>query len=303
MSLALCFEGATLKLQISEYHVGRSAAEKYVFQLCKKLNYKLPAQNAHLAVITITNPDKTTKICISKEIEFVRRNGKANTLQFIHDANDRFLNTPVSIGLMGDVAGIKAQIKSTYGEHSTTIQFPGVIEAPEVSFADDISFFRKEAVRCFNDEDLSGFSRSFRGFLQSGISLVECFMHRYNFHVKTMIPSTEEYANTAVLDSRKSFDERIDAWMVTFACHKMTELKNSKEYSKFKELKKQRNNIVHPSNPSVPYGAREVIRYLNYARDGVGGLLSELRKYTGHTENIGFIRQVKTQPSITIAKK
>lgn len=283
-------------------HVGVEKAEKYILQLCKELNIPVHRKRDLHNTVKITSGENITEINLQNEIEYVKKNGKANTLQMMLDTNDRFLNTPLSIGVLGDDCGLKIEMSSKYGQHASSIQFPGVIEAPETSFADDITYFRREAVRTFNDSDLSGFSRSYRGFLQSGISLIDCFLHRYAFHVKTMIPSTDEYSNTAILDSRRSMEERLEAWMVTFAYHKMDEYKNSKQRSKFIELKSQRNNIVHPSNPSIPYGAKEVVKYLNYAQDGIGGLLSELRRYTGYSENIGFIRQIKTQPSIIMRK-
>lgn len=291
-----------MKLSIPEYHIGTEKAEKYILQLCKELNIPPPRKRDRRNIIRITSGETVTEIDFEKEIEYIKRNGKALTLQNMLDANDRFLNTPLSIGVLGDDCGIKMRLNSTYGAHNSSIQFPGVIEAPELSFSDDISHFRREAVRTFNDGNLSGFSRSYRGFLQSSVSLIDCFLHRYNFHVKRMIHSSDEYTNTAVLDSRKSIEERLEAWITTFAFHKMDEFKNSKQRSKFIELKSQRNNIVHPSNPSIPYGAKEVVKYLNYAQDGVGGLLTELRRYTGFSENIGFIRQIKTQPTIIIAK-
>ena len=291
-----------MKLSIQEIYVGAEKAEKYVLQLCKELNIPVQRKKDLRNIVRITSGENVTEINLQKEIEYVKKNGKANTLQMMLDSNDRFLNTPLSIGILGDDCGLKIEMNSKYGSHASSIQFPGVIEAPEISFADDITYFRREAVRTFNDNDLSGFSRSYRGFLQSSVSLIDCFLHRYTFHIKTMIPSTNEYSNTAVLDSRKSMEERLEAWMVTFAYHKIDEYKNSKQRSKFIELKNQRNNIVHPSNPSIPYGAKEVVKYLNYAQDGIGGLLSELRKYTGYSENIGFIQQIKTQPVIVMRK-
>lgn len=262
----------------------------------------MPAKGDRRKVVKITTGNNVTEIDLEKEFQYIKKNGKALTLQMMLDQNDRFLNTPLSLGITGDDSGIKLKLTSTYGDHTSTIEFPGVIEAPEISFSDDISYFRREAVRTFNEDDLSGFSRSYRGFLQSAVSLVDCFLHRYTFHVKSLIPDTKEYINTEALDSRKSLEERLDAWMTTFAAHKIQEYKSSKQRSKFIELKDQRNRIVHPSNPSVPYEAKEVVKYLNYAQDGIGGLLSELRRYTGYSENIGFIRQVKTQPVISVTK-
>lgn len=123
------------------------------------------------------------------------------------------------------------------------------------------------------------------------------------FHIKNLIPSTKEYKNTEVLDSRKSLEDRLDAWIQTFAIHKSKEFVNSRSRSKFIELKNQRNSIVHPSQPTIPYDVKSVIKYLNFVQEGVGGLLSDLRRFSGYSENIGFIRQMKTEPEIRILKK
>lgn len=291
-----------MKLSIPEFHLGTEKAEKYICQLLKDLKLSVPPKSDRQKTIKVILRNQETDIDLRLEVEHVKKTGKAHILQMILDQNDHFLNTPLSLGMMGDDCGIKINLSSTYGSHKSAIEFPGVIEAPEISFADDLSYFRREAVLAFNHKDLSGFSRSYRGYLQSSVSLVECFLHRYTFHVKQLIPSTNEYANTEILDSRRSIEERLEAWMTIFATQNLQEYLGSKQQSKFIELKSQRNRIVHPSAPSVPYSMKDVVKYLNYVQDGIGGLLADLRRYSGYSENIGFIHQVKTLPLITVIK-
>ncbi len=252
--------------------------------------------------LTLSIGNKDVLVNFPEEIEHTQRNGRAKTLQVICDAKDRYLNSPPSIGIINGVVGIRVNLKTQYGQHTTNVEFPGCIVSPEISFADDISYYRHETVKAFNCGDLSGFSRAYRGYLQSSISLVDCFLHRYTFHLKTMIPSTSKYNNTATLDSRSPIEDRLDAWMVTFATDSGDKFKNSKHRSKFIELKDQRNAMAHPTLPTIGYDAKEVVRYLNYAQEGVGGLLAELRKYSRETEYIGFIQQVKNQAKVSIIK-
>lgn len=289
-----------MKLTIPEFHVGRAKAEKYIALLCKELNLPVPKGQEFAGIITINNGHKSTEIHLAKEVESVRRNGKADILQMIFDSSDTFLNTPLSIDVTTS-GGLKVKIESKYGSHSSVVNSPGFIEAPETSFSQDIVFYRKQAVQLFNRQDKPGFARAYRGYLQSCVSLVECFIHRYTFHVKNMIPSMQEFDNTATLDSRSSIDDRLDAWMNTFAIHKMKDFKNSKSRLKFLELKIQRNAIVHPSYPSVPYEVKDTIKFLDYCQDGVGGLLGDLRNYAGYSENIGFIKQIRSQGEVRIA--
>jgi hypothetical protein len=270
-----------------EHRLRREKAEKYIFDLCKQLNIQ-------------AGPNSFVNV--QHEIDFAIKHGRADVLQSIFDSSDRFLNSPMSIGMGGNVPGLKVEMASNYGNHKSSINNHGLIEAPEISFSKEITFYRKEAVIAFNNDDLSNFARCYRAFLQSSVSLVECFIHRYVCHIRALIASTKEYVNTETLDSRRSIEDRLDAWMQTFATHRMEEFKSSKSRSKFIELKMQRNSLVHPSQPTIPYEVRNVVKYLNFVQDGVGGLLSDLRRFSGYNENIGFIRQVKTEPEIRIIK-
>lgn len=291
-----------MKLLMPKFQVGKERSEKYVLRLCKDLKLPIRHRKDLKKVLTINN-SKRTKIKLRDEVSFVRQNGKANRLQQMFDANDRYLNTPVSMAMIGTDCGLKIQMNSNYGNHATNISFPGSMEAPEVSLSNDISHYRGEAVECFNSNDIHGFTRAYRAYLQCCVSLIDCFIYRYTFHVKELIPSTSEYQNTAILDSRKPIEERLEAWITTFATHKLDIFINSKQRSKFLELKKQRNEIIHPAQPCIGYSVKTVVKYLNYVQDGVGGLMAELRKYSGYSENIGFIRQIKTQAEIKIVKK
>jgi len=291
-----------LKLSIPEYQVGKKKAEKYVLALCKKLNIQMSSRKGLMCTIVITDGDSKTKINFPEEIATVRKTGKGLTLQNMLDSKDKFLNTPVSMAILGSVPGVSFDMSSNYGSHTTKVGFPGCIEAPEISFTEDIDFYRKEAVRSFNEDDYQQFARAYRGCLQSCISLMDCFINRYTFHIKEMIPSTKEYENTSVLDSKKSIEDRLDAWITTFAAHKSNEYKASKNRHMFFELKKERNKIVHAAHPSVGYGVKDIVKHLNNVPAGVGGFLSELRSYTGFTENIGFIRQLKTLAKIQVIK-
>jgi hypothetical protein len=189
-------------------------------------------------------------------------------------------------------------VASNYGSHTTALDGDGYIEAPEVSFSDELALYRREAVNCFNSGDLIGFCRNYRAFLQSSVSLVECVLHRYTFHARELIPSMAFYENTAVLDSRVGLEARLEAWMQTFAAHKMEDFKQSASRSKFIELKEQRNQIVHPSSPTIGYSVKSVVKYMNFSQSGVGGLLHDLRQYSGDSTLIGFIQHVRTLPDI-----
>ncbi|NOV28493.1 hypothetical protein [Methylomonas sp. ZR1] len=289
-----------MKLNIPEFQVGKDKAEKYILNLCKDLGCSISDRKDLTKIKEIDFGGRHYKINLPKEVDIVRKSGKADVLQRLFDSKDPFLNMFPGMSVATTAPGLKINITSSYGSHSVSVNAPGFIEAPEISFSDDISFYRKEAVVMFNQDDIPGFARAYRAYLLSCISLLDCVIHRYAFHIKALIPSTHDYANTKVLDSICSFDEKLEAWMTTFAAHKIDEYKKSKYWSKFIELKTKRNEIVHSVNPHIGYDIKDSVKYLNYVQDGVGGFLAELRKYAGQSENIGFIRQVKTQAEITI---
>ena len=287
-----------MKLATAEYHQDNESAGRYVLKLCKELNFAVNKKHLN-GIIEINAGNKKISINLADEVEYTRRNGKAQLLQSMLDSGDRFLNSPMSMGSTS--TGIV--LSSSYGSHSATVEGAGYIEPPEFSFSEDIIFYRKEAVAMFNAGNFVEFCRCYRAYLQSCVSLIDCFIHRYNFHIKMHVPDTAAYASTKTLDSMQSIEKRLEAWMEIFAIHKLSEVKVSKYWFKFMEIKKQRNNIVHPSNPTIPYGVEDAVKHLNYVQEGIGGILAELRKHSGNTANIGFINRVKTAPEIRILKK
>lgn len=286
-----------MKLVAYEFHLGKEKAEKYVISLCK--NLKLPINNPKQLLENILIDSEV--INLKDEVDNVARFGKAKVLQNLHDQNDRFLNSCLSLGYIKE-GGVKITMTSNYGNWSANLNSSGLIESPELSLAEDLCFYQRQIITEFNNKNLTEFTRAYRGLLLASVSIIDCFINRYLHHIKTMIPSTKDYQNTAILDSRDSIESRLEAWMMTFATHKLEDFKESKKRLKFFELKQQRNFIVHPSAPTITYKIEDVVKITNYIQDGIGGLMSELRVYAGQTEYIGFIQQIKTMPKIRIIK-
>jgi len=292
-----------LEADLHKIRVGKEKAEKYVLQIWRDLNLpKIQKKHLYREVKISQQQAQPFTIDLKNEIEFVRINGKAKALQQMLDFNDRFLSSPISIAIMGDETGMKFDLDSQYANYSESVKFPGGIESPEISFADDITHYRKEAYKAILANDFSGLTRSYRSYLQCAVSLVDCFLHKYTFHVNTFVPNSTEYTNIATLNSQAPLEDRLDAWVRTFAAHKQKEFKSSKYRSKFIELKGKRNGIVHPTYPMYSYSVKEMVKFLNYAPDAIGGLLAQLRSFAETTENIGFIQQMKSEPLIQLKK-
>ena len=277
-----------------EFHLGTDKAERYVLGLCRRLGIRVNGRAGLRTKIEVPNGSGQFELNLPAEVNFARKNGRADVLQSMHDSGDRFLNTPFSLGTSS--AGM--QLTISYGAHTSSVGGGGYIEAPEASFSDEIGLYRREAVKAFNSDDLVNFCRCYRAFLQSSVSLVECVLHRYTFHVRQIIPSMDFYQNTATLESRAGLEARLDAWMQTFATHRISDFKHSAARSKFIELKSQRNSIVHPASPTIAYNVKEVVKYMNFAQQGIGGLLSDLREYSGASPHIGFIQHIRTLPLV-----
>jgi hypothetical protein len=280
--------------------VNTEKAIKYIELLCKDINFPF---NKSMLTKSITYNVGQNKQLISfpDELQSIKTNGKANILQFYYDSNDQFLKLPPEMSLYTDGAsGLHFNISSSYGSFSSELEGPGAVEAPETSLSYDIISSRNKCIESFNNKNYIDFNSYYRSFLFSSISLVDCFLHRYNFYLKENIKDTSEYDNLKELDSISAIDKRLRAWMYTFATDKIDEIELTKQWSQFMELKKIRNSIVHPTNPTISYSVKNITKTLNLAKYGIGGLLLLMRKYACQRELIGFIQSIYNVPEIRI---
>jgi hypothetical protein len=228
---------------------------------------------------------------LNAELEYVQRNGRANLLQDAHDEADAFLSKPLSLGYNTDT-GISVKLTSNYKGYTIELKGPGVIEAPELTIANDIIHFRRQAANCINLNDFSGVLANYRAYLSASISLVDCFLHRYLFQIRGATSGNAAYQNIEKLGSTAPLEERVEAWFMTFCLEKFKPFKSTKQWSQFKELKLKRNEIIHPATPLVRYKYLDVVKFLNYAKEGIGGLLAQMRVCANQTPNIGFIQSI-----------
>lgn len=289
-----------MKLVLSEILLGKSKAQNYILRICKQLKCPYVEKKAlDKTTFDINVNGKIKKIFLKDEVESVMKTGRAGFLQDMLDQSDFFLKPTIDISTTSSNLNLKSEI----GSFQTEVSGPGLIEPPEKSLTKDISYYRILAVKEFNQGDVSGFARAYRSYLFSCVSLVDCFLYRYYFHIKELPnPDIKKYDNILKLGSHASVEDRIDAWLITFTGCGKDQICNLKEYSKFIELKKLRNEIVHPKNPAVSYQVTDAVRYLNYANDAVGGLLTRLRVLARQNENSGFIREMVFLPEIKIYK-
>lgn len=292
-----------MKLNRSGFFVGKDKATKHILYLAKSLNIDVPKYKDFSKDIILSNESKSFRVNFSEEVNQIIKTGRSNMLQTWFDANDRFLQPALELSMEGDVSGLEVKMTSSLGTHTAHVSSSGVLEAPELALGRDICYYHQQTCALYNDGDMNGFARSFRGFLHSCVALVDCFLFRYTFHLKEMKIDTSEYMNTVTLDSKARIEDRLDAWIQTFAATELGQFPNWKERSQFMELKAKRNEFTHPTVPSVSFEPKEVTRYLNYGASGVGGMLAKMRKASGASDRIGFIYQIHHLPKVTVPKK
>lgn len=292
-----------MKLDRSNFYVGKDRAIKHIVYLARSLNIAVPKFRDFSKDVVLKNGSKEFRVNFAEEVEQVVKAGRSNMLQAWFDANDRFLNPALEMSIEADVSGLEFTMTSSLGSHTAQASSDGVLEAPELALARDICYYHQQTCALYNSGDKHGFARSFRAFLHSCVALVDCFLFRYTFHLKEMKVDTSEYMNTVTLDSKARIEERLEAWIQTFAATELEEFPDWKERSQFMELKAKRNKFTHPTAPSVSFEPKEVARYLNYGASGVGGMLAKMRKASGETDRIGFIYQIHHLPKVTIPKR
>lgn len=280
-------------------YLGRDKAIRHVTSLAKALRIAVPQHKQFAKDILIPSGAKTVRINFDEEIAHTCQHGRAKILQSWFDASDRFLQPAMEMSATSSTPGLRFQLTSTLGTYSAHVSNHGVLESPELALARDITYFHKETCNQYNARDIAGFSRSFRGFLHSATSLVDCFLFRYAFHIREIVPDPSQYINTLTLDSRASVMERLEAWLMTFAPNELESFKTWPERSRFIELKDKRNEFTHPAVPTVSFEPKDVAKYLNYGATGVGKLLGRLRRASSASDKIGFIHEISHLPTVT----
>ncbi len=232
-----------------------------------------------------------TDIDLNSELDYVQRYGRANLVQQAHDELDVYLSKPLSMGYNTDT-GVSIKLTSNYKGYVVELKGPGVIEAPELTIANDIIYFRRRTANCINSNEFTEVLANYRAYLSASISLVDCFLHRYLFQIRRAIAGQNENKYIEKLGSTAPLEDRIEAWFITFCPEKFKIFKSMPQWSQFKELKLKRNEIIHPATPLVRYKYLDVVKFLNYAKEGIGGFLAQMRQCANQTPNIGFIQSI-----------
>lgn len=289
-----------MKLELQPYSLGKKKAIEMLNNMLLDLNVSIPS-NVHLydSIVTING---TEEIALSEEIEHIRKNGKANKIQLIYDQNDMFSNNFHSIGYTSNIPGLSTNIQGKIGDFEINISDPGLLDTPEKWLQSDITTYRKQFVDSWNSGDPYSSTRYFRGYLLASISFIECILYQYVFFLSLKIDDLDQYQNINILKSRDSIENKLSAWLDTFAIHKKSSIIQSSEWSHMKIIKNARNRIVHPDKPIASYNIKSMVQILNAGKKGIGGLLIKMRKAAQQKEFVSILQVIKNMPEIVIKK-
>jgi hypothetical protein len=167
----------------------------------------------------------------------------------------------------------------------------------ENELTDDIIHFRKAACEASVPPNFYDCTRHYRSYLQSSVSLIDCFLNRY---VELVSPSHP--GKKIPFASGPPLEERLDAWATEFAPNKLQSFKDSSERGKFTLIRRARNNFVHAAEPYVGISLPALPDNLNAVRRGIGGLLLKMRELAGQP-TLGFIEKLRAAPFVTFRPK
>jgi hypothetical protein len=287
-------------LQIERYHRSEADAREYVAQLAASLGVsnfktKLTCGND----FTIRTSGRSTIVNPRKEVFQARLTGVAPSMQGLLDHYDRLMPSPLSFGAS---MGGKVKATSTIMGHTTSLNGDGILEPPVVALADDVLFFRRQAVEASTGHDLAVIARAYRTYLQVCISLVDAFLGYATFSLQWADPSKTASEDFKIVQSTAPFETRVDAWS-KLCDHPPETFRQTRSWSDLSKLRQERNRYVHPTEPIYVLGIDEIVNVLNQCREGVGGTLEYLRKIAGLPPWLSYIQKVKTAPTITKSKR
>ena len=183
----------------------------------------------------------------------------------------------------------------TYGKYQKEVQGPSRLSPLENDLTDDVLHFREAACVASASDGYYDCTRHYRSYLQSSISLIDCFINRY-VHLSSTAGQLPE-----ALTKPGPFEPRFDAWITTFTGHSPTEIKQTAEWSQCCALRKERNRAVHAVEPYIGIQIQDLPRHFNHVRRGIGGLLRRMREQASQP-TLGFIERLRNAPLVEFHK-
>jgi hypothetical protein len=277
-------------LRMDPYHLSTPRARELVTKELRALGLKgLPSPKRELV---LTQGRAETRTTFEELVRRTRELGYVEPFQPERDRGDSVFGGSFAIGSPN--WQFKHEVK--WAGYSKVLSGPGWFQPAPNFLMGDILYFRAQTC-AHSDEPACNLSlRYFRCYLSACVSAVEAFMNRYVAVAQHAKFTSDEF--TKLLDARDLVN-RFELWLQVFDTSesKPSTFFNCKEWSQFLAIRNYRNDVVHAVDPVAGYEMREVQRFLNYVRLGVGGLMLRMRELRNEP-TVAFIERLRTAPSV-----
>ena len=284
-------------LEIAKYHRSARDADVYTKRVFKLWRKKL--REHHGPNIEPFGGGEAAKKAIREGIQSARISGVPENIQRAFEHYEPTFFHVLRMGAQTDVSGVNLKMNYKMDRYDVKVEQPFLFGASVDFFADDILYYRAKAVESVNEFEFESAARNYRSYLNACLSLMEAFISRNIEVLEKYMPRENWDEKSEIVSSRKPIADRIDAWFGLVSDEELQKVKSGKYWSQFDELRQERNRYVHPSEQVIAFAPLKKIKYLNYCRDGIGGLLGKMRTSFGDHPNLGFIQRVKTAPLIS----
>jgi hypothetical protein len=278
-------------LTLQPYHLGKRASHRRADAFLKRIGISKPKSRTSKAIAIDTSGGQQSFSYAAIVKEF-RERGYPKQLGWLVDANDAYFGG----GRLSVAVGKNMSIKVQHGTKNVELRGPARVAPIESELTEDILYYRRVACENSDDVGLVETTRAFRSYLFACVSLIEAFLNRYREIIGQREPSLIDELNP------RGLSNGVEAWLRIVAGKQDTAIsmfKQPKEWVEFKRMVSERNKRIHVGGYWYGDDIRELHRFLNYAKAGVGGLLAAMRKASGEP-TLGFIERLRTAPRVEI---
>ncbi len=166
---------------------------------------------------------------------------------------------------------------------------PGSVIPVENEITDDILYFRELACEKSISSNFNETRMFYRAYLFSCISLLDAFIQKCTIILENNINESD----LELLKSKNvNLSDKLEKLFEIYTGEDVQLLKSVVQWKEYMKLKELRNGITHPANPYNIYEISKLPEYLNYVREGIGGLL-ELFFFYAREESLISVKKLK----------
>jgi hypothetical protein len=281
-------------LKIARYHRNEKSAEALLFDILKPIYPERTEQDLRATMITFDYGKGPFTRSFSELLRDARETGTPGTLR--HDVAE---DEPFFVRGMSIAAGEGLDVESSFAGQSVKLSAPLRAAPIEDELCDDILHFRREACESSSFHNFVQCLRSYRAYVFACASLVEAFFNR---PVLLFAHQGRKHEAIEKLPTPLRMEDRIALWVDVFCVRPLTELKSTRSWQQFQELRQERNRLLHARATQFGTQIADLPYRLNWVRDGVGGLMKSLRAMQGLPPT-GFIDRLESAPVVEFRRR